>query len=123
MPVPPYTGRPSTAQDPDLSHPPKVEFYDKLKINRKFGMNNYALIERPNSDSDPAIYRFATSEDPTTILLHNLVYGATQGLSKNVYKMYHNIMIVFKDMSHKEALEYCGSHKSLEGWTAILNRS
>ena len=82
-------------------------------------MSTYVLVEGPGADNDLAIYRFETPEDPTRVLLHKLVFGATQGLSKNIYKLY-SITVVFKDMSHKEALEYCATHKSLNGFTAIL---
>lgn len=126
MPSPPqYTTLQSSAptnpsMEPDLSHGPKVRFYHQLKINWKFGMTNYALIERPGSDAAPAIYKFAKTLEPSTEMLHNLVFGITQGLSKNVYKLYHTIL-VFKDMSHKDTMDYCTRHEDLARFGHILS--
>ena len=96
MPSPPqYTPlqtsapiNPTPSVPPDLSHGPKVRFHRQLKINWKFGMTNYTLVERPASDAAPAVYKFAKIFGPGTEVLHNLVFGITQGLSKNVYKLY-----------------------------------
>ena len=83
-------------------------------------MTNYTLVERPVSDIAPAIYKFAKTFGQGTEVLHNLVFGMTQGLSKNVYKIYHTTL-VFKDMSHKEAVEYCARHEDLKRFRYILS--
>lgn len=106
----------TAAHKPESSHRSKVEFYNRLKINREFDRNNYALVEQPSSDDDDAIYRFATPMDPLSALLYNLEH------SKNIYKLFY-ITIVFKDMSHKEAHEYCSARKGLEGIASILKAS
>lgn len=126
--LPPYTahsGAPQTtptSQQPDLSHGPKVRFYDRLKINWKFGMTNYALVERPSADTAPALYRFGKPIEPTREMLHNLVFGVTQGLSKNVYKLYV-ITVVFSNMTHNEAVDYCARHSGLERFGNYLSRT
>jgi hypothetical protein len=122
---PQYPGGPPNIPplaEPDLSHGPKVQFYNKLKINWKFGLNNYIAVQRPNSDNDPAFYRFATPGDATRQMFHNIVFGATQGLSRNIYKLY-NVTLVFKNMSHGQALDYCSRHKTSRDMIALLSGS
>jgi hypothetical protein len=106
--------------EPDLTHGPKVRFYHQLRINWKFGMTNYLLVEHPASDFDPPIFKFAKTLEPRTEVLHNLIFGVTQGLSKNVYKLYYTTL-VFKDMSHKEAVDTCARHVELTRFARILS--
>ena len=117
---PQYPGPANIPQEPDFSDGPKVQFYHKLKINWKFGLNNYVLVQRPNSENDPAFYRFATPGDATRQMFHNIVFGATQGLSRNIYKLY-NITVVFKNMSHREALDYCARHETSRDIISLLS--
>jgi hypothetical protein len=117
---PQYPGQQPIPSQPDLTHGPKVEFYHRLKINWKFGLSDYVLVQRPMAPTAPAIYRFATPSDDTRKMLHNWLFGATQGLSKNVYKVY-TITVIFKDTSHQDALEYCQNHKTSTHLISMLS--
>jgi hypothetical protein len=51
-----------------------------------------------------------------------LVFGATQGLSKNVYKLY-TVGLIFNGMTHLEAVDYCTRHSNLKELEHILGDS
>jgi hypothetical protein len=106
-------------QPPVIVQGPKTKLYDHLNINWKFGLHNYSLVEKPTSPTQPAAYRFGISGNEKRDTFHNLVFGATQGLSKNIYKIY-SVGLVFNGMTHQEALDYCAKHSSLRELGRIL---
>lgn len=110
------TGHPEPLEP---SQGPKTKLHDHLNINWKFGLHNYSLVAKPSALTQPAAYRFGISGNEKRDTLHNLVFGATQGLSKNIYKLY-SVGLVFNGMTHQEALAYCAKHSSLKELERIL---
>lgn len=112
-------GAQNSSQESTISQLPKMVFYHHLKINWKFSLNEYTLIERPNSNHEPAIYRFVTPRDQTTQTICNIIFGVTHGLSKNLYKQY-SVIVIFDGMTHKETLDYCSEHASSREIVSLL---
>jgi hypothetical protein len=121
LPMPTASGHPEQLEP--AANGPKTRLYDHLNINWKFGLHNYSLIEKPTSPTQPAAYRFGVSgNEKTAHTLQQLVFGATQGLSKKVYKLY-TVGLIFNGMTHLEAADYCTRHSSLKELEQILRET
>jgi hypothetical protein len=97
----------------------KTKVHDYLSINWKFGLHNYTLVEHPQSDGAPGVYRFATPKNEVHKVIEEFVFGASQGLSKNIYKHY-TIGLVVNGMTHREFLDYCEQHSGLRELETVL---
>ena len=111
---------PNTSAETRRNPIPTIRFYQYLRINWKFSMaNEYALVQKPASNDDAAIYRFASAPNAPSQPVRNALFGITQGFSKNFYKQY-SVTISFQGMSHKEVLEFCSKHETSREMICIL---